>query len=103
MRYWMEAIMEKAYWDSGKRGESAYIKRMKEVLSERYWDYFLSRNEIFARLFEQYVAYKLKELKIKNIFLTKTKYHTAQYMRLTEMKAVVPLFDKLLIQMRKHF
>ncbi|BDS10955.1 LPD1 domain-containing protein [Aureispira anguillae] len=103
MRYLMESILEKAYWDSSKRSESAYVKRIKELLPDRYLDYFLSRNEIFARLFEQYISYKLKELKIKNVFLTKTKYHTAQYMLLSEIKTVVPLFDKLLIQMRKHF
>ncbi|BDS10551.1 tyrosine-type recombinase/integrase [Aureispira anguillae] len=103
MRYLMESILEKAYWDSSKRSESAYVRRIKELLPDRYLDYFLSRNEIFARLFEQYISYKLKELKIKNVFLTKTKYHTAQYMLLSEIKTVVLLFDKLLIQMRKHF
>lgn len=53
MRYLMEAIMEKAYWDTSKRGNSPYVKRIMEFLPAQYWDYFLSRNEIFARLFEQ--------------------------------------------------
>jgi hypothetical protein len=103
MRYLMESILEKAYWNPGKTEDSNYVKQIKNVVPEKYLDYFLSRNEIFARLFEQYVSYKLKELKIQNVFLTETKYHDVQYMSQTEMKTVVPLFDKLLIQMRKHF
>jgi hypothetical protein len=103
MRSLMEDIMEKAYWAKGKQADSNYVKRIKDAVPESYLDYFLRRNEIFARLFEQYVSYKLKELKIQNVFLTKTKYHTAQYMTPTEMKSIVPLFDKLLVEMRKYF
>lgn len=103
MRYLMESILEKAYWNSSKQMDSAYVKRIRKAIPERYLDYFLRRNEIFARLFEQYISYKLKEMKLQNVFLTKTKYHSVQYMTPTEMKAVVPLFDKLLVQMRKHF
>jgi hypothetical protein len=103
MRYWMEEILEKAYWNKNKTSESNYVRRIKDSIPERYLNYFLRRNEIFARLFEQYIGYKLQELKIQNIFLTKTKYHSIQYMTPAELKVVVPLFDKLLLQMRKHF
>lgn len=103
MRLLMEDIMEKAYWNKNKQEDSAYVKRIKKAVRGHYLDYFLRRNEIFARLFEQYISFKLGELKIQNIFLTKTKYHSLQYMTPIEMKAVIPLFDKLLIQMRKHF
>jgi hypothetical protein len=103
MRYWMEEILEKAYWNKSKTADSNYIQRIRKSVPEHYLDYFLRRNEIFARLFEQYVSYKLQELKIQNVFLTKTKYHSIQYMTPAELKVVVPLFDKLLLQMRKHF
>jgi hypothetical protein len=103
MRSLMEDIMEKAYKDKSKKGDSNYVKRIKEVVPDRYLDYFLRRNEIFARLFEQYIAHKLKGLKVQNVFLTKTKYHAGQYMTPAEMKAVIPLFDKLLVEMRKYF
>lgn len=103
MRYWMEEILEKAYWDKSKTADSSYVRRIRKAIPKQYLDYFLRRNEIFARLFEQYVGYKLQEMKIQNIFLTKTKYHAIQYMTPTELKTVVPLFDKLLLQMRKHF
>lgn len=102
MRYTTELIIEKAYW-SPKKLDSTYINRIKKAVPERYHEYFLRRNEIFARLFEQYVAYKLKELDIKNNFLTQTKYHSSQYMRPEEFAEVVPLFDQLIAQMRKHF
>lgn len=103
MRYWMEEILEKAYWDKSKQADSNYVRRIRKAVPRHYLDYFLRRNEIFARLFEQYVGYKLQEMKIQNIFLTKTKYHSIQYMTPAELKVVVPLFDKLLLQMRKHF
>ena len=104
MRFIVEDILEKAYWDPSKTQDSSYIKRIrKEIPSRHYLDYFLRRNEIFARLFEQYIGYKLQQMKLTNIFLTKRKYHSVQYMTPTEMKAIVPLFDKLLVEMRKYF
>jgi hypothetical protein len=103
MRSLMEDIMEKAYWDKSKKEYSNYVLRIKAAVPESYLDYFLRRNEIFARLFEQYIAHKLKALKIQNVFLTKTKYHAAQYMTVAEMNVVVPLLDKLLVEMRKYF
>jgi len=104
MRYLVEDILEKAYWDASKKGDSNYVKRIRKAIpSKHYLEYFLRRNEIFARLFEQYIGYKLQKMKLTNIFLTKRKYHSVQYMTPTEMKAVVPLFDKLLIEMRKYF
>lgn len=103
MRSLMEAILEKAYWSSNKQNESNFVQRIKDSSTGSYREYFLRRNEIFARLFEQYIAYKLKELDIKNLFLTQTKYNALQYMKPTEFKAVLPLFDKLIMAMRKHF
>lgn len=103
MRNIMEEIMQKAYWDKSRRGDSTFVKRISRAVDGAMLEYFLRRNEIFARLFEQYIAYKLKEQNIQNIFLTQTKYNTLQYMTPTEFKEVVPLFDKLIVQMRKHF
>lgn len=102
MRHTTELILEKAYWKSeGKH--STYATRIADTVPQQYLEYFLRRNEIFARLFEQYIGYKLKALNIQNSFLTQTKYHTTQYMRPSELEAVIPLFDQLISQMRKHF
>lgn len=103
MRSIIEDIMEQSYWNAKKNDSSTFIKRIEKYSAGSMQDYFLQRNEIFARLFEQYVGYKLKELNIRNEFLTQTKYHTIQYMTPSELKRVIPLFDKLLVQMRKHF
>ncbi|WMX17095.1 MULTISPECIES: LPD1 domain-containing protein [unclassified Aureispira] len=103
MRHLVESILEKAYWAPNKKEHSVYANRIKGASKGLLQKYFLQRNEIFARLFEQYISHKLKSLKIQNVFLTKTKYNKAQYMTPTEMKAVIPLFDKLLVQMRRHF
>jgi hypothetical protein len=65
--------------------------------------YYVERTEILARLFEQYIAYKLKQLGVSNSFLISTKYTRAVYMTPAELKKVVPLFDKLLILMRTKF
>lgn len=100
LRSIMEDIMETVQWDKNKNKSSAYYNR---IISEGPGDYFYQRTEIFARCFEQYIAYKLKELKISNKFLTKTKYERAVYLTPTELKPVIPLFDKLIREMRKAF
>ncbi|HMT36897.1 MAG TPA: hypothetical protein PKC41_13635, partial [Chitinophagaceae bacterium] len=63
-------------------------------------DYFVRRNEIFARLFEQYISYKLQKINIYNKFLCVTKYDRRIYMKPDELKKVIPLFDLLLQKIR---
>lgn len=95
----MEDILEKAYWKS-KGKESNFYKRIREYSNRKY---FVQRNEIFARLFEQYIQYKLKERGIKNSFLTDTKYDERIYMRKSELEKVVPLMDALVREFRGYF
>jgi hypothetical protein len=64
-------------------------------------DYINRRLEIFARIFEQYILYKLKVLKIENKFLTKTVYKNNFYMNEAEFKKVLPHLDKLVLMMQK--
>jgi hypothetical protein len=54
------------------------------------WIIFLRRKELVAWIFELYINYKLQELNIQNITPT-------------ELKMVLLLFDKLLLQIRKYF
>jgi hypothetical protein len=61
--------------------------------------YWFRRNEIFARAFEQWMQHKLAEKKIKNTFLTKSKYENGNYMTKTDFKRVLPLMDKLIREM----
>jgi hypothetical protein len=99
IRYEMERIMQMAYFDAQGK-PSAYFKRLDRLKARTY---YLQRTEIFARLFEQYIAYKLREKKISNSFLTQSKYETLVYMTPREFKRVVPVFDQLLIRMRMAF
>lgn len=100
LRYAMEDLLEVAYWDASKKKPSTFLKRIKEHSNRPY---YVERTEIFARLFEQYVAYKLKQNGVSNSFLTDTKYISAVYMTPGELKKVVPLFDRLLVLMRSAF
>lgn len=102
MRSIVEQIIEKACFNGS--APSRYIKRMRSrAKSDSFYEYLIRRNEIFARLFEQYIAYKLKQLKIQNSFLTDTKYSTYYYLQAKELEQITPLFDKLIKQMRTYF
>lgn len=89
-----------AYWDASKKKPSTFLKRILDYSNKPY---YVERTEVFARLFEQYIPFKLKQIGIANSFLTDTKYTRAVYMTPSELKKVVPLFDKLLVLMRTHF
>jgi hypothetical protein len=100
IRYAMEDLLEVAYWDASKKKPSTFLKRIEDYSNKPY---FVQRAEIFARLFEQYIAFKLKQNGVANSFLTDTKYTSAVYMTPTELKRIVPCFDRLLILMRTAF
>jgi hypothetical protein len=100
LRNAIEDILEVAYWNVSKKEQSTFVKRILKYSSNPY---YLMRAEIIARLFEQYIAYKLQKLKINNKFLTQTKYTRAVYMTPREFQKIVPLFDKLLALMRMNF
>ncbi len=96
----VENILMLAYWSEEGKKDSNFIIRVKRFGVKAYW---FRRNEIFARLFEQYIGYKLKQIGIENSFLTHNKYAKQVYMTQAELKKVVPLFDELLIHIRMAF
>lgn len=63
-------------------------------------DYFIRRNEIFARVFEQYIFYKLQKAGVRNHFLHDTKYESRVYLTNNELEKSIPLIDKLVKEMR---
>ena len=96
----MEDILETAYWS--KDGKiSNFMKRVKDNAGGK--EYWWRRNEVFARLFEQYMGYALHKKGIVNSFLTNTKYNQRFYMTSKELEEVVPKFEALLAEMRKVF
>lgn len=96
MRNIVEDIFETLFWKNGKK--TNFHLRLLETKSE-YLNY---RQEVFARLFEQYIFEKLQKIGIKNKFMTKPKYQRAYYLRPSEIKSVIPLIDQLIVEMRKH-
>lgn len=100
MRETMNQIMEICYWkDREKKIPSWFYKRIKANTNSNYW---ICRAEIWARIFEQYVAMKLRKAGAWNIFLSQKKYGASVYMLPQELKKVEPLIDMLLKQMREY-
>lgn len=98
MRAAAEEIIQIANWKDPYKVESDFIKRIKSF-SEM--PYYRLRDEIFARLFEQYISYKLQKINVYNRFLCETKYTPKIYMNSRELAKVIPLYDRIIEQLRK--
>jgi hypothetical protein len=98
MRSIVEDIIQLAMWKEPYTKPSEFMNRINAFSTKAY---YRQRDEIFARLFEQYIGYKLHKINIYNKFLCETKYTPKIYMNQKELNQVVPLFDKLLIEIRK--
>lgn len=95
MRNLVEDFFEIIFWKKpGKKSD--YSLRLEESKS----DYIQNRQEIFARVFEQYIDLKLKKIKIQNDFITARKYKPVYYLKDSELRKVVPILDKLVSRMR---
>lgn len=91
----MEMVLQSLFWkpDGSKSGYKTRIQASS--------DYVNRRLEIFARVFEQYIQYKLKEMNVRNVFLAKTAYKSWYYLSPKELKAVVPKMDHLMSLIRR--
>lgn len=96
LRKAMKEVMDSILLNS-KGERSKYSQRIMGL-----GEYTNRRLEVFARIFEQYIADKLRKLKIKNKFLTEPVYNKANYLRPSELEKVVPKMDKLVREMRKY-
>jgi len=95
----MNRVINACIWDKKKKGWSDYYKNLKlQFEGKEYW---FRHNEIWARLFEQYVGYCLKKKHIDNFFLAKLKYEAKQYLPAHDFKRVYPLIRQLLSDMAK--
>ncbi|MFY9309360.1 MAG: LPD1 domain-containing protein [Bacteroidia bacterium] len=94
----MDTLLQKIIWKS-KGEHSDYYKRLSKPKPK---DYFIQRNEIFARAFEVYVTYRLHKQNHKNVFMSKVKYPERYYLSLTEMKKLEKDFDALITGIKKH-
>ena len=104
LRYQMRMVLDKALLNpKTKSGYTRYGVELKTLEENR--DYYCSNVEVWARLFEMYVCYKLKQMNIENIFLTKSAkvYDQSSYFPTwKEFGAIAKEIDKLLILMRKY-
>lgn len=73
-----------------------YPFTLERVDWEGYWG---QRNEVFARLFEEYVAYRLDKIQRKNLYLAKSLrdvyYKRRVYLTEAEFKPLIPKFNAL--------
>ncbi len=77
-----------------KNGElSPYYRRLKR---ESMGAYYIASTEIFARTFEQYVQYTLKQKGVVNRYLAKSKYDLWMYLTPAEFKSVIPKMKVLI-------
>lgn len=84
---------------STKEG-TAFTDSYKKIAGGR--EYYRRHNEIFARLFEKYIHWKLEAVGVKNTTLTKEKYDHNVYATDKDFKRIVPWMDKLVELMRKQ-
>lgn len=104
LRGQMETLLYAIIWkEKGKPSE--YYLRLKDYLKRNgiKSTYYLRRNEIFARFFEQYIGYKLAQKGVQNKLLHKQKYTRAVYLPPNDLKRVVPIMDKMLTVFRTYF
>ena len=94
----MDNLLNKILW-KGKNVQSDYFKRLNKKGTK---EYYLRRNEIWARAFEVYVHFKLDKKKQKNAFLNKSKYADRFYLKLPEMRKLEKDFDALMNEIKKH-
>lgn len=85
-----EDFYNRLYFD--KKGEkTSFIK----AVSAQKSDYWQRRNEVFARTFEVYTHYKLKDKGIKNHFLADSSYKSKVYPSEQLMLQVAPIINKI--------
>lgn len=98
LRQLMYDVIQTAIW-SAKGVYSDSYKSWKQKHAGT--DYWFRRNEIFARVFEQYVQIKLAEKKVSNHLLTWHKYDINTYLGSADIKRVHPKMVKLINEMAR--
>ena len=102
MRTTVENIIQGLIWSEYLKKFSPFYARLKNFIDNipGYGDYFIQRNEMFARTFEVYINYELEQKGITNYFLSKPKYRKDVYPKPSEIKPLIPLFRKFISLLR---
>lgn len=98
LRYLAVEIVRRAVQDE-KGGQSTWYRRMMKN-PDTATEYYRRHNEIFARLFEQFIQYRLERIGVTNRLLSQNKYGSSSaYMRPAEFAKLVPLWEDLTSRM----
>ncbi len=90
------------YSNPEKRIKTPYYKYLSDqVRQKKLSKYWIRRNELMARAFEQYIHFLAKKKGCKNVFLTQFKYGGRTYMPESQVKKIVPIFNKWMIEVRR--
>lgn len=105
LRYDANMIISLLIWKSKVSHEyTPYYQVLKTAIEKgKISEYWIRHCELFARAFETYIHYKLKQKGITNAFLIQTKYEgNWAYPDKKLVRDIVPWFDSLIIKMRKR-
>jgi hypothetical protein len=108
IRYQMAVIFEKLLFE--KKGKiyvhSKYANRLLSIDSSQNGAYYRKNVEIWARLFECYISWKMNKKGLTNSFLSKTWKYTQSrtniYVNTAEMTKLEKDIDKLIVLLRKN-
>jgi len=95
----MEQLIKEIIWeDYDKKILTRYYQALYNGTNGEYW---IRRNEIFARAFEQWLSFEMNRKNQVNSFLHKNKYASIAYMDQELLEKVAPLFTKLVASIRQ--
>ena len=103
LRKTVEDILQGLIWKDYLKTYTPFYKRLSDFVDKMdgYGDYFIRRNEMFARAFEVFISYELGEKGITNYFLAKSKYTAFVYPKVSELKPLIPLFRQFIAGIRE--
>ncbi|TND08264.1 MAG: hypothetical protein FD123_2406 [Bacteroidetes bacterium] len=90
----LERIIAKMLWDSSGKNKSAFHERLLKIPVGQ--DYYLRRNELFARAFEVYFQFKMKKAGRYNYFIHEKKYDGGVYLTEKEAQRILPDMDEFI-------
>lgn len=94
LRYQMHDLLTSIVFENGKEGQvSSYYSQLSRHSKS---EYFTRATEIFARTFEQWVSYKLKQKGVVNMYLAQPKYENWMYLSPALFKKILPKMNSLI-------
>lgn len=102
IRKTVDDLLEVIIWREPNKTLSAYYKRLFELVAklDDMGEYYLRRNELFARWFEAWVGYELRKQGIQNKLLAQSKYDAQIYPTNKELERAAPFFRRFCNQIK---